>query len=308
MCSTEHDHASSRAFTLIELLVVIAIIAILAAILFPVFAQAREKARAISCLSNEKQIGLSLLMYVQDYDEQFPTGSKLSYDAPAVGSPNTLLYGVGWAGQIYPYTKSAQILKCPDDSTSNINGPWPGNINGPWPVSYILNSNIAANTADASITAPATTVGLAEGKGVVADATANDEIGLSTALPPQFSAAGDGLNILASVIGTTVPAVQGPAPYTAVYETGTLGGYSCTGTGMAAPDCLIYDPANNYQGRHTGGANYWLADGHAKFFRGSAVSPGANAGTSTMVQMMMNSMLDAAGTAANQFVVTFSTN
>ena len=62
----------SEAFTLIELLVVIAIIAILAAILFPVFAQAREKARAASCLSNLKQIGLALMMYVQDYDELLP--------------------------------------------------------------------------------------------------------------------------------------------------------------------------------------------------------------------------------------------
>ncbi|HEY3298451.1 MAG TPA: prepilin-type N-terminal cleavage/methylation domain-containing protein, partial [Armatimonadota bacterium] len=59
-------------FTLIELLVVIAIIAILAAILFPVFAQAREKARSASCLSNEKQIGLGLMMYMQDYDETYP--------------------------------------------------------------------------------------------------------------------------------------------------------------------------------------------------------------------------------------------
>jgi prepilin-type N-terminal cleavage/methylation domain-containing protein/prepilin-type processing-associated H-X9-DG protein len=306
MFSLQHGRATARGFTLIELLVVIAIIAILAAILFPVFAQAREKARAISCLSNEKQLGLSLLMYVQDYDEQFPSGSKLSYDAPAVGSPNTLLYGVGWAGQIYPYTKNAQILKCPDDSTGSINTG--GGVQAMVPVSYILNSNIAANPADASMNAPATTVGLAEGKGVDADATANDEVGLSTTLPPQFSAAGDGLNILASVIGNTVPAVQGPSPYMAVYETGTLGGYSCTGAGVPAPTCLIYDPANTYQGRHTGGANYWLADGHAKFLRAGAVSPGANAGTSSMTQMMMNGTLDAAGTESNQFSVTFSTD
>ena len=63
-----------NAFTLIELLVVIAIIAILAAILFPVFAQAREKARAISCLSNEKQIGLGIMQYQQDWDEKNPGG------------------------------------------------------------------------------------------------------------------------------------------------------------------------------------------------------------------------------------------
>jgi len=64
------------AFTLIELIVVIAIIAILAAILFPVFAQAREKARQTSCLSNERQLGLAVIQYVQDYDQTYPPGGK----------------------------------------------------------------------------------------------------------------------------------------------------------------------------------------------------------------------------------------
>src|SRR5687768_9156779 len=81
-----------RAFTLIELLVVIAVIAILAAILFPVFAQAREKARAVSCLSNMKQIGTTAMMYVQDYDEQFPL-------AFTVGAGNTVL---DWRGMLLP--------------------------------------------------------------------------------------------------------------------------------------------------------------------------------------------------------------
>src|ERR1051326_6937621 len=92
-----------RAFTLIELLVVIAIIAILAAILFPVFAQARESARTSSCLSNEKQIGLSIHMYAQDYDEAFPMGT---YNGPRNWEVNPDVLGNGgwhdcfgwWAG------------------------------------------------------------------------------------------------------------------------------------------------------------------------------------------------------------------
>src|SRR5689334_11631738 len=78
---------STSAFTLIELLVVIAIIAILAAILFPVFAQAREKARAISCVSNLKQMGLAMVMYAQDYDEIYPGNWQWSPGAVRAHSP-----------------------------------------------------------------------------------------------------------------------------------------------------------------------------------------------------------------------------
>jgi prepilin-type N-terminal cleavage/methylation domain-containing protein/prepilin-type processing-associated H-X9-DG protein len=290
-------------FTLIELLVVIAIIAILAAILFPVFAQAREKARQASCLSNEKQIGLALLMYVQDYDEQFPVGSKLSYpNGPT--NLNGYVEGLGWAGQIYPYTKSAQILKCPDDSTANVNAT--NGVAALYPTSYLYNRNIALNPADASLNAAASTVALAEVKGDVADVIAADEIGTSTTFPPQFSASGDGLVYLASVIGTQANLQGATQPYVALYETGVTGGYSCNGTGKVAPNCNLFDPANSYGGRHSGGAIYFLADGHAKYFKPGAVSSGGNAQNSSYVEDTTNYY--AAGTASGQFGVTFSTN
>src|SRR5262249_45252177 len=102
---------SRNGFTLIELLVVIAIIAILAAILFPVFAQARESARAISCLSNMKQIGLGLSMYVQDYDETMP--AAFAAVQPINGGGQAV---IPYECQIQPYVKNDQVYTCPSDS------------------------------------------------------------------------------------------------------------------------------------------------------------------------------------------------
>jgi prepilin-type N-terminal cleavage/methylation domain-containing protein/prepilin-type processing-associated H-X9-DG protein len=106
----QNGRPCSTGFTLIELLVVIAIIAILAAILFPVFAQAREKARQTACLSNLKQVGTALMMYVQDYDETNPIRNDgvQNFNDPAAATfrPNFL-------GSLTPYTKNKDIYACP---------------------------------------------------------------------------------------------------------------------------------------------------------------------------------------------------
>jgi prepilin-type N-terminal cleavage/methylation domain-containing protein/prepilin-type processing-associated H-X9-DG protein len=180
-----------RAFTLIELLVVIAIIAILAAILFPVFAQAREKARMTACLSNMKQIGLGLMMYTQDYDETFPYIRFHGQDANK-GSHTYI-----WRNAIEPYLKSIDVMACPSNPFSRTNPGQPGtnppkkgdNAEG-WevepglrmPVSYAMNSCAEtwypADTSQgrssppltqAGVPRPADTIAICESTWVAAD-------------------------------------------------------------------------------------------------------------------------------------------
>ncbi|HET6383886.1 MAG TPA: DUF1559 domain-containing protein [Armatimonadota bacterium] len=120
-----------KGFTLIELLVVIAIIAILAAILLPVFAQARAKARQTACLSNLKQLGLAMDMYAQDYDETFPVwtwcGDKTTGFGSGVGHAPIDNYSTFWMDAIYPYVKDAAVYTCPSDivnTTVALGGVW----------------------------------------------------------------------------------------------------------------------------------------------------------------------------------------
>src|SRR5262245_44229128 len=148
-----------RGFTLIELLVVIAIIAILAAILFPVFAQARDKARQSACLSNVKQLALGIAMYRQDWDGRgpfagWPPGPKGQFN---VHSP-TSDYHDEWQFTIQPYLKNAGVLRCPSDKSSFDERP----------VSYVMNNYMAESRtphSEAEVERPAECVTLWDGYG-----------------------------------------------------------------------------------------------------------------------------------------------
>ena len=124
-----------KAFTLIELLVVIAIIAILAAILFPVFAQAKEAAKATSCLSNTKQLALGLTLYANDEDDKLPAATE--HDD---GQGDSELVGQTWLDTVQPYLKSKVLYRCPSDSSSGWSDP-----ESPRLTSYGLNAYVSYN-------------------------------------------------------------------------------------------------------------------------------------------------------------------
>jgi prepilin-type N-terminal cleavage/methylation domain-containing protein len=151
-------------FTLIELLVVIAIIAILAAILFPVFAQAREKARSATCLSNNKQIGLSVALYLQDYDSTYPSQKG---DGIFVFAAQGKDQGQNYYDELMPYVKNGPVWICPSDIL---------NANdklarlAPPAMGYHMNGNLitAAGLSEAAVAAPSNCMLMREsGAGIV---------------------------------------------------------------------------------------------------------------------------------------------
>lgn len=273
--------SAKSGFTLIELLVVIAIIAILAAILFPVFAKVREKARQTTCSSNLKQLGLALTQYVQDNDETFPGGQHGNTD------------GRGWAGAIYPYVKSVGMYKCPDDSTGNMT-----NVDGKgetdYPISYGLNGNLTkrnvwtgtlVNTL-AALNAPSNTVQVFE------------IVGLQTPIDGNRG----------SVEGQSVVACGPDGGGDGGFDPGTWGS---GGSGLHYATGALGNPARTVgtstyadikSGRHTDASNFLFADGHVKWLRGTSVSSGPNANNSTDLQNGSR----AAGTAVSGYAGTFS--
>jgi prepilin-type N-terminal cleavage/methylation domain-containing protein/prepilin-type processing-associated H-X9-DG protein len=268
----------SSGFTLIELLVVIAIIAILAAILFPVFAQAREQARKTSCLSNEKQLGLGCLMYSQDYDEVLVMGWNGS--APGVLRDNGQQYRpwFPWTSAIQPYIKNLDVLLCPDNPWNSIitngglNTTARKQIYSPYGYNYGYLADFAGTdpAGDGYLWNPISQAGVNR---------AANTVMLVDGMGPDWADPAHG-TVWTQPIGPVVeppdaglsdhvffgPGWGNQSDYTATYDFPGYGGVSFRHSGSGFKANTLPD----------GGTNVCFCDGHAKFFKAGGLAAGTN--------------------------------
>jgi len=245
-----NEKLTKNGFTLIELLVVIAIISILAAILFPVFARARENARRASCMSNLKQMGLAMMQYTQDYDESYPYAQSSGMGAnPAggnwsLGTDSNGFYVWGWSQILYPYHKSLEIMVCPSgvpDYQLSVRGP----IRGQYGANRLL-LVLPTPTGTPPVTPPSTK--------------------LSSVQSPSGTYA-----FMDAGQYTISPGLATPSSTTAQYGNYLpgIGNYGSTcAPGSASYDNLVSDCQS---GRHFGGVNVAFADGHVKWLKDDAL-------------------------------------
>jgi prepilin-type N-terminal cleavage/methylation domain-containing protein/prepilin-type processing-associated H-X9-DG protein len=240
-------------FTLIELLVVIAIIAILAAILFPVFATAREKARQTTCASNLKQIGLGFVQYMQDYDEATPKG--ILYVASVSGGRDNWIY------ELNAYVQSTGVYTCPDDTTTPSSGDFVD--------SYAINANFGVGDNDPNNPqAPAI--------------LSQFRMPVKTILLCEIHGMSNG-NACPSCQGALSSRGQAISGYDFCYPTGTDCGSASASLGVRYATGYFTNTTTAGQAYdfiaapyHSGGANYAFCDGHVKWLLGSLVSEGYN--------------------------------